>query len=250
MSVNKVVFGTETLIDITDSTITPETVALGETAYSASGEKIVGTMPQLEIVQETGDSTDSVMSQKAVTDALATKFPKVDGDPKGYMLVGVKSNGDPVLYTPNNYSAESMSIAQRGSGGVLIVATPTASNHATTKAYVDGKTINYSISVMDMNWQNYGQIGPDSTNDIGWCIPVGEAGITTGVPKAFGWMFTNEGYSPSMDDPSGFNSGLNYASAGLGKVQITLDGYLFIVHATNPSQNNGIGRYLSLTLFY
>lgn len=48
MAVNKVVMNTtegqETLIDLTGDTVTPETLAMGETAHSASGEQIVGVM--------------------------------------------------------------------------------------------------------------------------------------------------------------------------------------------------------------
>lgn len=43
MAVNKVVYGTTVLIDITDSTVTPETLAEGVVAYNAKGERIVGT---------------------------------------------------------------------------------------------------------------------------------------------------------------------------------------------------------------
>lgn len=44
MGVNKVLFGGETVMDISDSTVTPGTLAKGATAYSANGEKITGTM--------------------------------------------------------------------------------------------------------------------------------------------------------------------------------------------------------------
>lgn len=43
MAVNKVVYSGTTLIDITDSTVTPETLVSGATAYDASGAKIAGT---------------------------------------------------------------------------------------------------------------------------------------------------------------------------------------------------------------
>lgn len=43
MAVNKVVYGTTVLIDISDSTVTPETLAEGVIAYNAAGEMIVGT---------------------------------------------------------------------------------------------------------------------------------------------------------------------------------------------------------------
>lgn len=44
MAVNKVVFGAISVIDISDSTVTADRLAKGETAYDKSGEKIIGTM--------------------------------------------------------------------------------------------------------------------------------------------------------------------------------------------------------------
>lgn len=43
MAINKVVYGNETLIDLTDDSVTPETLDEGVTAHSADGERIVGT---------------------------------------------------------------------------------------------------------------------------------------------------------------------------------------------------------------
>lgn len=43
MGVNKVVFGAVSIMDISDSTVTPETLMPGITAYNSAGEKIVGT---------------------------------------------------------------------------------------------------------------------------------------------------------------------------------------------------------------
>lgn len=42
MAVNEVVYNGETLISLTDSTVTPATLLAGATAYSANGEKITG----------------------------------------------------------------------------------------------------------------------------------------------------------------------------------------------------------------
>lgn len=44
MAVNKVVYGAVSIMDISDSTVTPETLAQGATAYDKSGEKITGKM--------------------------------------------------------------------------------------------------------------------------------------------------------------------------------------------------------------
>lgn len=63
MGVNKVVYGSVSIIDISDSTVTPDTLAKDATAYDAAGEKIVGTM-------ESSDTT-------ALEAALETKITKV-----------------------------------------------------------------------------------------------------------------------------------------------------------------------------
>lgn len=52
MAVNKVILRGETLIDLTEDTVTPETLALGATAHDASGNQIVGEMEAGEPVKE------------------------------------------------------------------------------------------------------------------------------------------------------------------------------------------------------
>lgn len=44
MAHNKVVFGDETLMDVSQDTVTPETLAEGVTAHNKDGDPIVGTM--------------------------------------------------------------------------------------------------------------------------------------------------------------------------------------------------------------
>ena len=43
MAVNKIIYGGETLIDLTEDTVTPETLVKGTTAHDKSGAPIVGT---------------------------------------------------------------------------------------------------------------------------------------------------------------------------------------------------------------
>ena len=50
--VRKTINGEEVLVDLTDSTVTPETLAEGYVAYNAKGEKIVGTMTVEESIPE------------------------------------------------------------------------------------------------------------------------------------------------------------------------------------------------------
>lgn len=44
MAVNKVVYGGETLVDLTGDTVTPETMLVGATAHNRSGEQIAGAV--------------------------------------------------------------------------------------------------------------------------------------------------------------------------------------------------------------
>lgn len=44
MAVNKVVYGTEILIDLTNDTVTPDTLFKGCTAHAADGTIITGTL--------------------------------------------------------------------------------------------------------------------------------------------------------------------------------------------------------------
>lgn len=66
MAVNKVVFGAVSIMDISDSTVTPETLAEGKTAYQADGEKITGTMQAgLDTSDATATASDIIKGQTA-----------------------------------------------------------------------------------------------------------------------------------------------------------------------------------------
>lgn len=54
MAISKVVYGDETLIDISEDTITADDLAQGKTAHDASGEKIMGTKRDLIRIREHG----------------------------------------------------------------------------------------------------------------------------------------------------------------------------------------------------
>ena len=55
MGVSRVDYDNETLIDLSNDTVTPETLAEGYTAHNSNGEQIVGTMPT-----EGGESVNEV----------------------------------------------------------------------------------------------------------------------------------------------------------------------------------------------
>lgn len=56
---NKIVYGGETLIDLTADTVTPGTLKQGVTAHAADGSRITGTMAKPELVQ---DATTKILT--------------------------------------------------------------------------------------------------------------------------------------------------------------------------------------------
>lgn len=49
MAISKVIYGEDTLMDLTADTVTPETLAAGTTAHNAAGEPVVGTVTMLTV---------------------------------------------------------------------------------------------------------------------------------------------------------------------------------------------------------
>lgn len=68
MGVNKVVFGAVSIMDISDSTVTEDTLAEGVTAYGADGENIVGKLKVIdEIVTTAGTGSAYTATVKGIT---------------------------------------------------------------------------------------------------------------------------------------------------------------------------------------
>lgn len=100
MAVNKVEYGGETLIDLTGDSVAPETLAEGETAHNAAGEKITGTMKSVPV----GGSSDIVFDN-------------------GYGIKGYYEDG------------EYFTIYRRGDGDVLINPISPISGHERNYSY-------------------------------------------------------------------------------------------------------------------
>lgn len=65
MAVNKVVYDGETLMDISDSTVTEDDLTEGVTAYAANGEKIVGVNNGVDTSDATATASDIVSGKTA-----------------------------------------------------------------------------------------------------------------------------------------------------------------------------------------
>lgn len=71
MAVNKVIYADRELINLTEDTVTPETLAEGVTAHDKSGEPIVGTMKASEDLTAVLDEQENLISE--LQDALRGK---------------------------------------------------------------------------------------------------------------------------------------------------------------------------------
>ena len=60
MAISKVIYGDDTLMDLTADTVTPETLAAGTTAHNAAGEMVVGTVTMLTVDEITRQAAQKV----------------------------------------------------------------------------------------------------------------------------------------------------------------------------------------------
>lgn len=75
MAVNKVIYNNDTLIDLTEDTVTADTLLAGETAHMANGVRITGTMKSTEeFVPLSITFGINVVTEKNGSDTITTMF--------------------------------------------------------------------------------------------------------------------------------------------------------------------------------
>lgn len=62
MAINKVEYGGETLIDLTNDTVSEQTLVAGTTAHAANGEQITGTFNPSVYLEKTGDASNTTIA--------------------------------------------------------------------------------------------------------------------------------------------------------------------------------------------
>ena len=105
--INKVVLGSDTVLDLTSDTVTPETLLVGTTAHNAKGETITGTLVPCTVYSATNPQLTVSESLYATWLILATEHGFSSSD----LIVSVYlSNGEQVLcdilISPTDYSVK------------------------------------------------------------------------------------------------------------------------------------------------
>lgn len=97
MGVNKVVFGGETLIDLTDDSVTADNLAEGETAHDAAGNKITGRLviPTVITLTSIAITTPPTKTVYGVGETF---------NPAGMVVKATYSNGVTAVITGYSYS--------------------------------------------------------------------------------------------------------------------------------------------------
>ncbi len=70
MAINKVIYDGETLMDVTDSTVSEESLLEGAVAYNAAGERIVGAVVTVPVDDVPVEGSGNAVSSGGVFEAL------------------------------------------------------------------------------------------------------------------------------------------------------------------------------------
>ena len=162
MAINKVVFGSNTLIDITDTTATAGKIASGYTAYGANGVKVVGTLEQevneLEVGGATVEGTAVIFDEGGSGEVISiSDIPNSTGT-TGAITGTVPSYGTKTISQNGTYNASTdgydgfSSVTVNVSGGTPLQTQHTIyfefsdSTDTTITAYWDGTFISDAIT--------------------------------------------------------------------------------------------------------
>ena len=235
MENNKVVLRDGTvLIDITDSTITPEDLLSGVVAYNRKGERIVGTMAELIIDTAMSDSSENAVQNKvikayvdnAVRDAIRHGVPDtyaileyIQGDGNAYIDTGLTLDGD------LSFSIETGAIPSGKIGAIL-----TGYNSGTAANGRQGFMIfNTSSHKLDYYWMGvgYSTLSVDSNINMGAKFRVVQNKSSVTIEQG-GFMSTAE-----YEGTDAVNTA-----------------HVLLLHSTNPNHSTyNYGRIYSASVF-
>lgn len=275
MAVNKVEFGGDTLIDLTSDTVTPETLAEGETAHNAAGEEITGTLKvQDEIVTTTGTATAYEATVRGITELKAgvsfIMIPHQGGSATADRSLNVNSLGAKPIYRRCGYNSLVNAqiragfphrVMYDGSRWILV-------DFPRPNAYdIMGIVPVENGGVPSTNADNAGKVLTTNASGIPeWQEPSGGSS-TPSVSLIGTWTVIDNPEIPTSDIPLEFTSnGTEYIGIGSTSMgssswginalsYISPEGYYDAAYVNNPSESYGIThgwrnetyRYLTVT---
>ena len=172
--INKIIFGAETLVDLTADTITPGDVLLDVTFHDATGEQKVGTY-------EPPSVTDITPSDSSPVALEANKRYKA-------LAAGYAIESNPSTVTPSDSSPVALTsgaIVKMGGGGYAI-----ESNPASVTPTAAGAAFNAGINNMSTGGYAYSQ-RPTETETVLWTNPNTTANFAGSVDVDLSQAYTN-----------------------------------------------------------
>lgn len=131
---------------------------------SVAGKTGAVTLAKADVGLGSADNTSDL--NKPISTATQTALDgKVGKVATVNTLYGVNGSGNQASYLISQ-SSDTSSIAQRSSGGTLTVGTPTASAHATTKAYVDNADTAHTSNTSNPHSVTKAQVGLGSVPNL------------------------------------------------------------------------------------
>lgn len=260
MAANKVVMNTpegeQTLIDLTNDSVTPETLAEGTTAHDASGQQVTGTMPTSVVLYTKQELTEEQKAQ------AQTNIGAVSKDDFGdFAEIVVREIPSVTFKVRNNILTDNMVSLGDGWSGNLA----NGFTHASGKIepltfaigavdgaayYIEGNCPNTGETLFTMKVGDSYETDPyNGTTSIAWCLKSIGSGDFVIIPKStFSGTITNLSCKPigvsgteeitvELDDIA-HSPGTSHFS-GIWNIQI---GKYALADLVNGTRNIAIGK--------
>ena len=242
MAINKVIFGNDTLIDITDTTATAGNIVSGYTAYGANGVKMTGSFDPSIYVEKAGDTMTGPLALSMATPRIAfsktdqlgpgsISYIRANNSDENYFVFTQRKNGsshpeqfnlpapDAQPSSIQTYdiltSKNPVTIAQGGTGANTKAGAKTALDIDALEALLGGvklikTTVSANNGTVDFIFSgtcafSVFSSGADATirqHTHGYCTSTGTVSETKNPSGATGVTFTNASYKLTVKNTS------------------------------------------------
>lgn len=182
MAVNKVEFGDQVVMDITDSTVSPEKLLSGETAYDKSGAKITGSLVTKDISIETKRSTGENVATISLDNTDYDIYALSEEEVADFLAGDQEVSGNPVtLKTLIGGNAKSCSVDLLPIQDLHGYDSPWAGGAGKNKLLIDLATIKSLNSAGTWNDNKYTYYGTTFTINNDGTISCSENATNTAI---------------------------------------------------------------------